>query len=58
VLITGRGEPTHVLLSIEDYQRLLGHQRKITDSLAMPEPGNVEFSPPRVTINTRDAGLG
>jgi prevent-host-death family protein len=36
VFITDRGRPAHVLLSIEEYRRLTGSQRKIADLLAMP----------------------
>ena len=35
VFITDRGQPQHVLLSIEEYQRLIGG-RRIVDLLAMP----------------------
>ena len=37
VFITDRGRPAHVLLSIEEYQRLTGGQQKIADLLAMPD---------------------
>ena len=36
VFITDRGRPAHVLLSIEDYRRLLGQERSIADLLAPP----------------------
>ncbi len=36
VLITDRGQPTHVLLSIADYRRLTGEGDNILDVLAMP----------------------
>jgi prevent-host-death family protein len=36
VFITDRGRPAHVLLSIEDYRRLLGQERSIADLLALP----------------------
>ncbi len=36
VFITDRGKPAHVLLSIEEYQRLTGERRNIADALAMP----------------------
>jgi prevent-host-death family protein len=55
VIITDRGKPAHVLLSIEEYQRLAGTQRKIADALAMPGIGDIEFDPPRVTIEGRPA---
>jgi prevent-host-death family protein len=57
VFITDRGRPAHVLLSFADYQRLIGGNRKIADALAMPGAEDIEFDPPRVTINSRSAGL-
>ena len=57
VFITDRGKPAHVLLNIEDYQRLIGHRTKITELLAMPEAAIVEFSPEKVTIDARIADL-
>ena len=57
VFITDRGRPAHVLLSFADYQRLVGGNRKIADALAMPGAEDIEFDPPRVTINSRSAGL-
>ncbi len=38
VLVTDRGQPTHVLLSIAEYRRLSGEGESILDLLAMPEP--------------------
>ena len=38
VFITDRGVPAHVLLSIEDYQRLAGNQASLIDQLGLP-PG-------------------
>lgn len=55
VFITDRGRPAHVLLSIEDYQRMTGGHRKIADALAMPGLVDIEFGPPRVTIGIRPA---
>jgi prevent-host-death family protein len=57
VFITDRGRPAHVLLSFADYQRLVGGNRKIADALAMPGAEDIEFDPPRVTINSRSAEL-
>ncbi|MGM9491950.1 type II toxin-antitoxin system Phd/YefM family antitoxin [Ideonella sp. YS5] len=37
VLITDRGQPTHVLMSIAEYRRLTGDGESILDLLAMPE---------------------
>ena len=55
VFITDRGKPAHVLLSIEDYQRITGGDRKIADALAMPGVADIEFDPPRVNIGIRPA---
>ena len=55
VFITDRGKPAHVLLSIEEYQRLTKQGRSIADSLAMPGIAGIEFEPQRVTIGTRPA---
>jgi prevent-host-death family protein len=37
VLITDRGQPTHVLMSIGEYRRLTGEGESILEMLAMPE---------------------
>ena len=38
VLITDRGQPTHVLMSIADFRRFTGESENILEILAMPEP--------------------
>lgn len=48
VFITERGQPEHVLLSFEDYQRLSGSRRNIAELLAMPGSDEVEFAPPKL----------
>ena len=55
VFITDRGEPAHVLLSIEDYRKLTGGPRNIADALAMPGDDDIEFDPPRLNIRLRPA---
>lgn len=57
VFITDRGKPAHVLLSFEDYQRLIKQRRSIADALVMPEAADIEFEPPRVMIGVRQADL-
>jgi len=57
VFITDRGRPAHVLLSFEDYQRLTRQRRNIADALAMPASADIEFEPPRVTIEVQPADL-
>lgn len=49
VFITDRGKPAHVLLSIEDYQRLSGSARSIVDLLAMPGVEDIDLEIPART---------
>jgi prevent-host-death family protein len=55
VFITDRGKPAHVLLTIEEYQRITGGHRKIAEALAMPGLTEIEFHPPRADIGIRAA---
>lgn len=48
VFITDRGRPSHVLLTVEDYQRITGGQKSIAELLAMPEAARIEFEPTRL----------
>ena len=48
VFITDRGRPAHVLLTIEQYQKITGKRESIIDLLAMPNAELVEFDPPRL----------
>ncbi|MBK5436242.1 type II toxin-antitoxin system Phd/YefM family antitoxin [Pseudomonas sp. TH32] len=50
VFITDRGKPAHVLLSIEDYQKLTGLNADIVDLLLMPEAADIEFETERAVI--------
>jgi prevent-host-death family protein len=50
VFITDRGRPAHVLLSIEDYLRLVGSAADIVDELGLPagvEDVELEIPPMR-----------
>ncbi len=58
VFITDRGKPAHVLLSIEEYQRLSGQRRSLVDALSMPGLADIEFDPPRLLDFARPADLG
>jgi prevent-host-death family protein len=49
VIITDRGKPAHVLLSFEEYQRLVGKGPTLLDALAMPGGEEIEFEPPKLT---------
>ena len=57
VFITDRGRPSHVLLSIEDYERLTGSAGSIVDALAMPADPDIEFEAPRMELDIRPADL-
>ena len=57
VFITDRGKPAHVLLSIEEYQRLTGAQSSIIDMLGMPpgiEDVDLEIPPMRDLARSAD----
>ena len=51
VFITDRGRVTHVLLTIEEYQKLTSNHASIIDMLAMPGVADIEFEPPRLSRN-------
>jgi len=57
VFITDRGKAAHVLLSIEDYRRLVGETANIGELLALPGVEGVEFEAPRATGLIRPADL-
>jgi prevent-host-death family protein len=48
VFITDRGRPAHVLLTIEEYERLAGTASNIVDLLAQAGGEDIEFEAPRV----------
>jgi prevent-host-death family protein len=48
VFITDRGRPAHVLLTIEEYQKISARQVSIVDLLSMPEAGEIDFDPPKL----------
>jgi len=48
VFITNRGRPSHVLLTVEEYQRITGGEKSVADLLAMPEAARIEFEPARL----------
>ena len=49
------GKPAHVLLSFSDSRSLTKQRRNIADALAMQGIADIEFEPPRVTIQSRPA---
>ena len=54
VFITDRGRPSHVLLTVEEYQKITGGQKSIIDLLAMPAAAEIEFEPPRLRGNLHE----
>ncbi len=48
VIITDRGKPAHVLLSIEEYRRITKSEKNILDLLAMPSAADIDFDPPKI----------
>jgi prevent-host-death family protein len=43
VFITDRGQPTHVLLSVEEYRRITGKERSVGEALSCPAAAAIEF---------------
>ena len=43
VFVTDRGRTTHVLLTLEAYERLAGPKVSILDRLAMPEMADIDI---------------
>lgn len=48
VIITDRGKPSHVLLSIEQYNRLVADRRSIVDLLSADD--DIDLAPQRVDL--------
>lgn len=46
VIITDRGRPSHVLMTIEEYRKITGKKENILELLAMPEAAEIEFEAP------------
>ena len=57
VFITDRGRPAHVLLSIEEYQRLTGKGRTLLDAISGWDGGDFEFEPAKLSDISRPAAL-
>jgi prevent-host-death family protein len=47
VFITDRGQPAHVLLSIEDYRKLAGGQTSLAEALEQRDAPDFDFVAPR-----------
>lgn len=55
VIITDRGRPSHVLLSIDEYRRLVGEGQDIVVRLSMVD--DLDFEPAPVDLGLREPGL-
>jgi prevent-host-death family protein len=52
VIITDRGKPAHVLLSIAEYQKLTGGNASIVELLADKQAAAIEFEVPRARTSS------
>jgi prevent-host-death family protein len=57
VFITDRGKPAHVLLSIEEYQRITSGRRNLVEALSMPGLSDIELELPPRQGSIRDIDL-
>ena len=55
VIITDRGRPSHVLLTIADYRRLLADERSIVDWLSVDD--DVDLEPGRLDLELQTPDL-
>ncbi len=49
VFITDRGKAAHVLMTIEEYERITEKGKDIIELLAMPNAGEIDFEAPKIT---------
>ena len=57
VIITDRGKPAHVLLSMEEYEKLTGSGTSIVEMLAMPELADFDLHTQRTSMTPRPMDL-
>ena len=55
VLITDRGRPAHVLLSIREFRRLSGTRRDLLKAISMPGLSRIDLKIPRTDGAPRPA---
>jgi len=48
VYILDRGQPAHVLMSIDKFRKMSGQTQNILDMLAMPEAAEIDFDLERI----------
>ena len=57
VIITDRGKPAHVLLSMEEYEKLTCSGTSLVEMLAMPELPDFDLQTQRANITPRPVDL-
>jgi prevent-host-death family protein len=57
LIITDRGEPSFVLLTFAEYERLSGPLRNVVELLRQDERGDFDMEFPRATIEAREYDL-
>ena len=57
VFITDRGQPAHVLMSIDDYRKLTGGRMSVAEAVAQHDAPDFDFDPPRARGLYRPADL-
>jgi len=48
VIITDRGRPAHVLLTVEEYEKITNQDESIVELLTMPDSVEIDFEIPRI----------
>jgi hypothetical protein len=54
VVVTDRGKPAYVLLSHDEYMKLVGKGKTIIDMLDQPDGADFDFDPPKLGKLTKD----
>lgn len=57
VFVTDRGEPSHVLLSYDDYKRMTSEPSNIIDALSMKGLSLIEFETEKATPSIKPVDL-
>lgn len=57
VFITVRGKPAHVLMSIDEYRRLVGAELSLAQAVAQEDVPDFDFEPARLVDLARAADL-
>ena len=53
VIIVDRGSPSHVLMSIQEYRRLVGDRRSIVDWLSVDDDIDLIVGPLRLALDVQ-----